>query len=247
MEEKISVAEISRLRETAEEERKQHHAVMEKIEQQKSGKKNISSEEQMAIIKRGNKTEIKAMLEVFGTKTPLSSEAQMHIYNHSSESDKIKDWMIENCIWCWELEKLLIDKKTKIQRKLSSQAEVYMLQQSLEESRNTNNLDGVKAVAKYLNKHELSPEGQKELMSYLNLGSGRDSLIDKCEQCVRDYILKHKDLCIDAQRLLIKSGNHNAIMDYIQESIKGLEAEDELLERGNRKEVETYFARYATM
>ena len=34
MEEKISVAEISRLRETAEEERKQHHAVMEKIEQQ---------------------------------------------------------------------------------------------------------------------------------------------------------------------------------------------------------------------
>lgn len=247
MEEKISVAEISRLREAAEEERKKHHSVMQAIEQQKSGEMNMSSEEQMAIIKRGNKTEIKAMLEAFGMKTPLSSEVQLYIYNHSYAACGIKGWMIENCLLCLELEKLQIDKKAKIQRKLSPKAEVYLLEHNLSTCRNLNNLSYIEEVENYLNKYELSLEGQKELMNYLNIGYGRDSLIDKCEQCVRDYIFKYKALCLEAQRLLIKSGNHNAIMDYIQESSKGLEAEDELMERGNRKEVETYFARYATM
>ncbi len=247
MEEKISVAEISRLREAAEAERKKHHSIMKEIEQQKSGEKILSSEEQMAIVKRGNKIEIQAMLEAFGMKTPLSSEVQLYIYNHSSTACGIKRWMIENCLLCLELEKLQIDTKVKIKRKLSSQAEVYLLQQSLADSRDRYDKISIEAVETYLNKYELSSEGQIELMSYLNLGYGRDSLIDKCEQCVKDYIFKYKALCLEAQRLLIKSGNHNAIMDYIQESSKGLETEDELMERGNRKEVETYFARYATM
>lgn len=247
MEEKISVAEISRLREAAEEERKHHRSVMKEIEQQKSGEKVMSPEEQMEIITRGNKTEIKAMLEAFGMKSPLSSKVQLYIYYHSLKEDKIREWMLENCLLSFELEQLLIDNNLQIQRKLSPQAEMYMLQQKLNKSRNWALGYYMDEVEKYLDKYELSPEGQSTLMSYLNIGYGRDSLIDKCEKIVKDYIGKYKQLTIDAQRLLIKSGNHVAIMSYIREALKGLEAEDELLERGDRKEVEAYFARYATM
>lgn len=249
MEEKISVAEISRMREAAEEERRKHREIMAKIAQHRT-EKVLTDEEQMAIVKRGNKTEITKMLEVFGESYPLSHEVQLYIYKHAGSNDVICEQMLKNGHWCLELEKEIINKglsALRVQKKFSPQAEVYLLQQSLAKSQDRHTLAYLEDVENYLASNPLSPLGEKELMSYLKVEYGKDSLIDKCEQCVRDYILKHKDLCIDAQRLLIKSGNHNAIMDYIQESIKGLEAEDELLERGNRKEVETYFARYATM
>ncbi len=247
MEEKISVAEISRLREFAKVERKKHQFIMRRIEQQKSEETILSPEEQMEIVKRGNTTEIRSMLEAFGINHLLSSEVQIYIYNHSVKEDRLCDWMLKNCLWSLELEKILIDNNAKIQRKLSPQAEVYLLKQNLETSQNLNNLSYIEAVEIYLHKHELSLSGQKELMSYLNLSYGRDSLIDKCKKIVKDYIFQYKNLNIVAQRLLIQSGNHDVIMHYIQDSIKGLEAEEELLERGNRKEVEAYFARYATM
>lgn len=249
MEEKISVAEISRLREAAEEERKTHQTIMRKIKQQKTGEADLSPDEQMKIVKRGNATEIRSMLEAFGIKGTIDEKVQIYIYDNIIGYGEIREYMLENCQLCLNLEKRIIDKGMhKYGKKhISPQAEVYLLKQSLTKSRDLNDISYILEVEQYIARYELSKAGQVELMSYLDIGYGRDSLIDKCEQCVRDYIFKYKALSLEAQRLLIKSGNHNAIMDYIQESSKGLEAEDELMERGNRKEVEAYFKRYATM
>ena len=64
---------------------------------------------------------------------------------------------------------------------------------------------------------------------------------------IRNYPFYLKLDLDPAQREMVKSGDSELIMSYILFSKRGLEAEEELLERGNREEVEAYFKRYATL
>lgn len=247
MEEKISVSEINRLREIAEKERTTHREIMKRISQHSVDR--LSEDEQMEIAKRGNKREIEAMLKAFNQNGIMSSSVQVYLYQQPIGFDAIRKIIIDESLWSFELEKVLIDKGTQfsvLNRKISSEGEIYLLQHALTESLEKDSISSLKNVDNYLSYTRLSEAGEVVLMSYLNVMQGRDSLIDKCQRSVRDYIYKYKNLTLKAQHLLIQSGNHEAIMDYITYSTKGLELEDELLERGNREEVEAYFKRYAT-
>ena len=132
-------------------------------------------------------------------------------------------------------------------KRLSPKAEVFLLTHCLHEGKEQDSDSSLFPVQEYLEKNRLSPLGQQTLMTYLNVGGGRDSFIDACRNCVKTYVERYKELFLPAQREMVKSGDSELIMSYILFSKRGLEAEEELLERGNREEVEAYFKRYATL
>lgn len=267
--EKISVAEISRLREAAEIERNTHHEVMNRISKISSVQvgfnwlpDGLPAKEQMQIVKRGNQKEIMALLTAYANlrmsshdeerveRVNVAPEVQMYIFHQPIGFDAARIYMLEHNRLCLDVETELIKKKMMsviAKKRLSPKAEVFLLTHCLHEGKEQDSDSSLFPVQEYLEKNRLSPLGQQALMTYLNVGGGRDSFIDACRNCVKTYVERYKELSLPAQREMVKSGDSELIMSYILFSKRGLEAEEELLERGNREEVEAYFKRYATL
>ncbi len=267
--EKITIAEVKRLKEAAEKEKATHHAIMARIDRISSVQigfnwfpEGLPAEEQMQIVQRGNQKEIMALLQAYANLcvssyeverfecANLCEEAQMYIYRQPIGFDAPRNYMLEHNRLHLAVEKALIDKDMYAsigQRKFSPEAEVYLLEEGLRKCREADKAFPLGSVNAYLEKNSFSDKAQVVLMKYLNLSSGADSVIDYCRARVKMYIDKYKNLCLEAQRKLVESGDSELIMLYILFSREGLQAEDELLERGNREEIEAYFKRYATL
>jgi len=265
MEEKVTPAEINRLREAAEKERVLHHQIMSriyKISSVRIGKEYLSEglppEEQMQIIKRGNQKEIYALLVAYSqlkvcsydeerfARAQLCEEAQLYIYDKQIGYDAIRNYMLENIRPCLALEKKMILCQKRGKYRFSEAAELFLLEQIFSEC-SKDKLDGLKS---YIEKNKLHPEAENNLIKLGLFVKGSDRIIDESRKLVAHYIMQYKQLCPKAEQSLIESGDNGLILDYIRFSKDGLKnqtAVDMLLERANRAEVVAYFKRYAEL
>ena len=266
MEEKISIAEINRLMEEAEQERSEHRRVMRLVQQIKdegwgavSGL--LSKEEQLHILRRRRFPEIHAMLQAYadlhlerfrdGQLKNLSEETQREIFSWKDNRDfnDLFCYMVENNLLSPQVEKdfvlcclpqpLCRSRFKKMQ--YLPETEVFVLR----ELQKKPPFACFNTLEEYTKKWRLSMDAETELMKCVGIFADRDK---KAYALVLDvakwYIKIHRRLYLPAERELIKSGNHDLIMLYIKEAEDGLSAKDELFERGNREEVEDFIFRY---
>lgn len=155
--EKISVAEISRLREAAEIERNTHHEVMNRISKISSVQvgfnwlpDGLPAKEQMQIVKRGNQKEIMALLTAYANlrmsshdeerfeRVNIAPEVQMYIFHQPIGFDAARIYMLEHNRLCLDVETELIKKKMMsviAKKRLSPKAEVFLLTHCLHEGK----------------------------------------------------------------------------------------------------------------
>ena len=266
MEEKISIAEINRLMEEAEQERSEHRRVMRLVQQIKdegwgavSGL--LSKEEQLHILRRRRFPEIHAMLQAYadlhlerfrdGQLKNLSEETQREIFSwkDNEDLDGLFCYMVENNLLSPQVEKdfvlcclpqpLCKSRFEKMQ--YLPETEEFVLRELQKEPP----FARFDALEEYTKKWRLSMDAETELMKCVGIFADRDK---KAYALVFDvakkYIQIHRRLYLPAERELIKSGNHDLIMLYIKEAEDELSAKDELFERGNREEVESFIFRY---
>lgn len=268
MKKTITEAEIAALKAQAVEEKNTHEEIMELLHQRRI--ELMKPERQMEIIKRGRTDEINDLLEAChlprefedvycSPQINLSADAQLCIYR-TDNNDFITKMLRETKL-APEFEKKLIDEWIESQgiesddfdnyawensglyQKLSAEGEVYLIKKSLERAQKQDKGKELRRIINYYENYTLSDEAQIALMDCLKIPSGRDSLLDMGRACVVQYI--GRGLCLEAQKLLIAHGDSELILDYIQRSERGLEVEEDLLKRGNREEIEAYFARYS--
>lgn len=266
MEEKISIAEINRLMEEAEQERSEHRRVMRLVQQIKDeGWGAVSGllpkEEQLHILRRRRYPEIHAMLQAYadlhlerlrdGQLKNLCEEAQREIFSwkDNEDLDGLFCYMVENNLLSPQVEKdfvlcclpqpLCKSRFEKMQ--YLPETEEFVLRELQKESP----FARFDALTGYIRKWRLSMEAETELMKCVGIFADRDK---KAYALVLDvakkYIQIHRRLYLPAERELINSGNHDLIMLYIKEAEDGLSAKDELFVRGNREEVEDFIFRY---
>lgn len=266
MEEKISIAEINRLMEEAEQERREHRRVMRLVQQIKDeGWGAVSGllpkEEQLHILRRRRYSEIYAMLQAYadlhlerlrdGQLKNLCEEAQREIFRWKDDKDLdgLFCYMVENNVLSPQVEKDFVlcclphpfwgSRFNKMQ--YLPETEEFVLRELQKEPP----FARFDALEEYTKKWRLSMEAETELMKCVGIFADRDK---KAYALVLDvakkYIQIHRRLYLPAERELIKSGNHDLIMFYIKEAKDGLSAKDELFERGNREEVEDFIFRY---
>lgn len=264
MEEKISIAEINRLMEEAEQERREHRRVMRLVQQIKdegwgavSGL--LTKEEQLHILRRRRYPEIHAMLQAYadlhlerfrdGQLKNLCEEAQREIFSWKGDEDlgSLFCYMVENNVLSPQVEKDFVlcclphpfwgSRFNKMQ--YLPETEVFVLRE-LQKKPPFACFD---ALTGYIRKWRLSMDAETELMKCIGIFANRDKYA-MVLNVAKWYIQIHRCLCLPAERELIKSGNHDLIMFYIKEAKDGLSAKDELFERGNREEVEDFIFRY---
>ncbi len=261
-ENKISILEIEELRQKAEEERRVRRAIQAEIELARLGHP-ITEKSQMTTLLRGQDKEIVSMLEAYkeGNKQQhgftLCDSAQMYLYQNRYKSDSLrKAWLVllKNLPLCYQLEVKIVQNASYYpETKLSAKAECLLLEDRLNDKRCQESISGnsffdvhFKAIRVYFEKFDLDQTSECYLMrEFLSVKSGREQFIENCRQVVSDYIRQKKRLSLDAERILIASGDHELIMQYIQTAV--LRSEAALLERGNREEVTAYFEHYATL
>lgn len=264
MEEKISIAEINRLMEEAEQERREHRRVMRLVQQIKDeGWGAVSGllpkEEQLHILRRRRYPEIHAMLQAYadlhlerlrdGQLKNLCEEAQREIFHWKDNEDLngLFHYMVENNVLSPQVEKdfvlcclpqpLCKSRFNKMQ--YLPETEEFVLRE-LQKEPPFARFDGLTG---YIRKWRLSMDAETELMKCVGIFADRDKYAMVLD-VAKWYIQIHRRLCLPAERELIKSGNHDLIMLYIKEAKDGLSAKDELFERGNREEVEDFIFRY---
>ena len=265
MEERIiSVEEIHALRQKAEAERETRRQIQQEIMAIRHCL-NMSEKRQMEILVRGHSQEIMPMLEAYrkiSKKDPsftLCEKAQLYLYKKRYGHEVLRTawiFMQKNLPLCYSLEVQLIHSRDYTpQQRLSEKAECFLLESRLKDNKCFERISGYnffgehfKFVLEYINKFCLCPKAEAYLVrEYLNVTSGSDSYIDSCHKLVSSYLRIIKQLPVENERILIASGVHKLIMEYIQLAPKGLQAEKELLHRGDREEITAYFDRYAKL
>lgn len=256
-EEKMSLAEIAKLRETAQTER----ATRKKIQKEIAlvfDKKGLSSGRQMAILRRGRSTEIIPLMNAYTRANianyTLSDEAQMYIYDKQGLSpfwENVYKRLITDFPLCEKLQRQLVkDRKYRCEQRLSPDVEIFLLSCALQEKDcdRINAYSYFNVVERYLTRYILSEKAEIYfLQECLNIKGGRDSYMDLCENLVHTYLKREHQLSLKAEKILLAHGNHLQIMTYIQNAPNGLKSEEELLARGNRKEITAYFERYVEL
>lgn len=261
--EKLSIAEIERLRNQAVAEKQKHCSILREIASQEntwlaSGHNGMTEEFQLEILERNRQDEVKALLVSFArsdqekTRRMLSPSFQLKLYDKRNIRFDLVQIMLQECLLCSELEKLLIDAGSPyISDKKSEIGEEYLLNQSLVKHIKDDVKTSFDVIEKYIKQHRLSPSAEELFVKTISsVRSGRDSIIDATEKLLKDYIRKYGELCENAENCLIKSNHHSLIMYYLENSKQSLSYKtsvDLLCERGNKKEVELYFRRFALL
>lgn len=264
---KISVEEIEALREKAETEREMRAKVRSAIATVKLGL-HLPEKCQIEILKRGRKGEIRELLKAYTGKdcTPawgenqpmMSPVAQIYIYENWKDTlyMDLRKFMIEKVPYTDELAKRLIDEgEYNPTQELSPNLEEYFLEYKLKHPKCKESVSGYRFltwfftdVVGYLQKYTLSPKATLYLvMNYLKPEPISEEYVKVCNEVFKKYIQSGHILDPQAERALIATGNHEAIMMYIRNVTGGLKEEQSLLTRGNREEVTAYFERYATL
>ncbi len=267
-ENKISVAEIEELRQTAEAERSARKKVKGNIAMLQLGI-NISTEEQMSILLRGKHDEIHELLKAYAGETrtgggfldfpTMSPEAQLYIYENwkTGPHHSLSDYLIKKVPYTDEFAKRLIDDGWHIKdHKLSESVEMYYLETMLKNEdcqKKTNGYDfctkHFEGIRKYICEKGLEFEAERYLlMNYLR-AKGKEEYVKACQDVVEEYIKHNPEgmLSPTSERVLLATNNHEMIMLYINTAKNGLREEQSLLARANREEVIAYFKRYATL
>lgn len=268
-ESKISIAEIEELRKKADAERQVRREIAKNISGLRFGIA-IPAERLMKVIRRGNISEIREMLQAYSgestsmtricmDKLPLMSpEAQLYIYEHWQKGPyhEIWEFLKDNVPYTDEFAIRLIQNDIfSAQQQLSEKVEKYYLSYKLNHQKCEEAISGrvffsrfFGGIKAYFCRYGLTPENEAFLIELcLNPRYTRDSYIDSCREVVSHYIDCRKSLQIAGEKALIASGSHDLIMKYIRIAQNGLKEEEELLARGNREEVTAYFERYATL
>lgn len=269
MEEKISIAEIQQLLQEAESERQTHRRIMRLIYENRHSVQCLARtlvpiSYQQQIIKRRRPDEIEAMLEAYANlglhslpntqNLNLSEDAQAEIWSwldyENAQANSLEYqlyrlcwYMLENNLLSPETEQKLVQRYAFMPRRYDKiqyleQTEVFMLQ---ELERNMDFFTFQDLVG-YLSRHRLHRDAETGLMGLKQIK--KDGQAVSGSEVIECYLKRYKNLRMDAQRELINRGDHNLIMLYIKESEYGLDASNELFERGNRAEVEAFIARY---
>lgn len=263
---KLTPEEIQALRENAEKERATHAEVMANIR-----RVIMSPDLQMSTIKssyeRNREDEILALLRNHvpsNKQYELSTEVKLFIYDDSHNLKEAKAFLLQKNLLGYELEKRIFDDKLQpFYKKDSSQytqlvypkfcpnAEVYMVEKTLEACKKADKLNGeLDFLLEYIETYPLSPSGETALMDFLYVNTGRDSVLDTLESTVITYMGHHDCITPAAQLRIIQSGNHKVIMHCILHTVHGIqdpEVLDALLERAEPEEVKAYFARWARL
>ncbi len=263
MEEKMSMAEIEKMRQRADQERNTRRDIQRAIKHLREGKM-ISFDTQLRVLQRGQKPEIEDMLRAYAgidsvenlgvsNKVSLmSEEAQLFIYENWKDSaspyHEFYEFMIEDIPYTDKLATRLIDNKEFTGwQKLSPDVECYYLDVMLAKS------DDYKAgffdkVVRYFENNGLAPKTESMMIwKYLRVENPNPKYCQACHNVVRKYILSRKKLTEQGEHLLIDSGKHDLIMLYIHIAEEGLKEENKLFERGNREEITAYFERYVKL
>ena len=258
---KLTPEEIQALRLDAEKERAAHAEVKKNLKAV-----TMSSQLQMSTLlssyQRGRKDEILALLQTHATgnrQYELSSEVMLFIYEHGKELPEAKEYMLQNNHLVYEVEKRIFDDKLPpfittrkgdvLYPKFCLNAEVYMVEQTLQACQKANKLSNeLKFLTDYTAQHPLSTAAEFALTNFLFVNTGRDSVIDALRAFVLGYLVQYQHIADDALLRIIKSGAHEIILYYITHSTKIIETPEvinALLERADAEEVTAYYNRWA--
>ncbi len=244
--------EIQEVKGRAEKERQKHHRIMSIIQNVSP----ISYDKQYEIVKRRRDDEVLALLKKERT---IDEKVQLYIYDNKNVLPRSYDYMLRNTKLCLIMEKKLFDEKVYLYStendnkcylvEFSPAGEEYMVEQTLANCKGCNRITTELTFLNiYTQQRQLSSQGDTALMQFLNVNAGRDSTINTLQRFVIDYIAKYRGLSDNAAVGLIESGNHHVIM-YFLEQVKELPTTSSftsaLEERGNRKEIEKYYERFA--
>ena len=264
-EKKMTADEVQLLRERAEKERANHAWAMNLIKDVEKGTvPPLSKGYQMLIAERQRESELMALLEIYaenlGGRLVLDDEVQEYIFKHADKLPQVKEFLIKNFTLCYAVEMCIFkddnplfmkvdDEMQEYYPKFSPEGEKFIVEETLKKCRALRSVTSeMYFLTGYTKRYELSPAAQNALMDYLYVRTAWDSVSEALERFVIDYIVKYQNLVIPAQLKLIRSGNHKAIMCYIEHSSQGIQAKEvlnELIERGDREEITAYFNRYA--
>ena len=264
--EKISLEEIKSLQEKADQERKIHREIIEVIEnfdkKSKFGQYEICETLQLTILQRERKDEIMPLLKAYSkTKQGVSlkedipvfsSAFQKQLYEKREILSEAYNYMLENCVLCFEIEKKLIDSNSShVAKEKSKQGEVYLINKTFEISRRHDSSFLLDRISAYFHVSRFTEAGEIALVkNVVDVKSGRDSFIDASINLIKDYVSIYGYFCAEAEIALVESNSNELITLYLENSTFGIKDEravEKLLERANRQEVELYFSRYSKL
>lgn len=273
MDQKISPEEVAKLRQTAEVEINKRREIFKALKALEEGSIRIPDKLQMEILHRRKEDEMMRMLEGYlsaqksypnSQNVLMSAEAQLYLLKNVNllVYRRPAEFMLANLHLSKELEHEYLSQTCEVspnfsfwKRKYSSSGEIFMLSSRKQWEKKPANYVGCRMlreiyapVMSYIKERALSQEAEEYLIrEYLAEHPEYEAFTQVAEEVVLEYIKYHKELRKESERCLIKSGNHTAIMLYIEVAKDGLTLEDELLERGNREEVVAYFNRLVTL
>lgn len=239
---------------------------------------NLPEKRQMEIIERGKEKEIITLLEAYSRLTAddernLCDKAQLFIYKSNDKGmEEAKKFMLEKNRLCLAVEKAMIDDRKMLRLSMfdeefenqppkktsfSAEAECYLIEKTFNDCHVADFMseESVAYFRTYTQQNKLSDSAQRLMVSkFLNVKTGRDSVIDGLRSLVHFYINVHRFLYPSAQEVLVKSNDHDTIMHYINYGyakdgrvFASKEAFEALKKRADREEINAYVARYVAM